>query len=50
MYQSDLLRYVAYGSEDIVIPYLLLLLKYVLKRGICHLRLCGFCYTVPINA
>lgn len=38
--QSDLPRYVAYNSKDIVIPFLLLLLKYVLKRGICLLRLC----------
>lgn len=48
--QSDLLRYVAYSSKDIMIPFLLLLLKYVLKRGVCLLRLCDVCHTVTTNA
>lgn len=47
--QQDLSRYVACSSKDIMIPFLLLLLKYVLKRGICLLRLCGVCHTVTIN-
>ena len=34
--QSDLLRHVAYSSRDIMIRFLLLLLKHTLKRGICH--------------